>query len=372
MFIELRGVEFVNKGAELMLHAIMQTVKKNIPDAQFAMELIPRVSAENLRDNNIYVKRGGKKAKFLPKFIRRKLRFVLPAEIDVVFDGSGFAFGDQWGDKYAERRLGSKIMAWRKEGKKVILLPQAFGPFNNPALREVMQKIIDNSVLVFARENQSYEYLKRISTNDNIIQAPDFTNLLTGKVPENFDSVKNQVAIIPNYKMIDKKTEDGDVYVNFLYNAIKKVDNLGFKPYFLIHEGERDIAIAKQVNNVLQNPIEIIVNTDPLMIKGIISTAYFIVCSRFHGVVSALSQGVPCISTSWSHKYEMLHQEYDYEEGLLKDIADNGETEQKIEYLADAANNKTISEKLTLNSVKQKERSVEMWKTVFKAINVKK
>lgn len=368
MVIELRGVEFVNKGAELMLHAIMQKVKENVPDPTFVMELTQRVPAEKLSEHNIYVKKSGAKAKFIPGFIRKKLRFILDKEINVVLDASGFAFGDQWGAKKADKRIGS-ISTWREEGKKVILLPQAFGPFNDHALKLVMKKMIANADLIFAREKQSYEYIRRISEKNNIIQAPDFTNLLKGKVPENFDATDRQVAIIPNYKMIEMKGDEDNLYTNFLLVAINKINTLGLKPYFLIHEGERDIQIAKKVNSLLEKPLEIIINPDPAIIKGIISTAFFIVCSRFHGVVSALSQSVPCISTSWSHKYEMLHQEYDFEDGLLKNIGDQEAIEQKITKLSDPETNKTISEKLSRHSSKQKERSAEMWQTLFKVIN---
>lgn len=367
MLIELRGVEFVNKGAELMLHAIMEKVKENIPDANFVMEPILRAPAEKLNKHNIYVKKGAK-ANFIPGFVRRMLKFAVDKEIDVVLDASGFAFGDQWGAKYADKRIGSKIGAWRKDGKKIILLPQAFGPFNDNALKAVMNKIIANADLIFAREKKSFEYLKKISEKDNIVLAPDFTNLLKGKVPENYDATNKNVAIIPNYKMIDKKGGEGELYIDFLRRAIEKTQALGLKPFFLIHEGKRDIDITDKVNLLLHQPLEVIINFDPLVIKGIISTAFFIICSRFHGVVSALSQGVPCISTSWSHKYEMLHKEYDFEEGLLKNIDDPNEIEEKITKLADPETNKKLSEKLLIHSTLHKERSAEMWQKVFRII----
>lgn len=147
------------------------------------------------------------------------------------------------GAKYVNKRIGSKISAWHKEGKKVILLPQAFGSFEDEELKDVMKKIIANADLVFAREKQSLKYLRRISEKNNIILAPDFTNLIEGKVPENFDSTNRQVAIIPNYKMIDKG-DAGNFYIDFLCLAINKINAIGLRPDFLLHEGQRDIQIA--------------------------------------------------------------------------------------------------------------------------------
>jgi polysaccharide pyruvyl transferase WcaK-like protein len=373
MVIELRGVEFVNKGAELMMQAILKNIREKYPKAVITMQIGAKTPKVKLLQNGIKTKfsneRSNRIGSFIPGFIRHMAGYYLEKEVDIVLDGSGFAFGDQWGYAYAERRLGSKISKWHNEGKKVILLAQAFGPFESAELKIVMKKIILNADLLFAREDESYRHLRDIAALPNIKQSPDFTNLLNGKLPVGFDSEKHQVAIIPNYKMVESNSTKQDVYINFIKYAIDKTISTGLKPYFLIHEGVKDQQLAKDVNNYLINPLDIIVKEDPLEIKGIISTAKFIICSRFHGVVSALSQGVPCVTTSWSHKYAMLLKEYDFQEGLIQDL-DNYEILDALLFnLAQPVYRYQLSEQLLQKSKIQKEKSVQMWEEVFQVID---
>src|SRR5688500_6824112 len=106
MNIELRGVNFFNKGAELMLQAILSRVKKEIPDALFVMEETVNTPRTKHLENGIYTKSNFKRStgvKYLlapiPSFISKRWHYISERDIDVVLDCSGFAYGDIWGAK---------------------------------------------------------------------------------------------------------------------------------------------------------------------------------------------------------------------------------------------------------------------------------
>lgn len=379
LIIELRGVEFQNKGAELMLYAILEKLKSEIPSAYFVMEKRSNATISSQRKVGIYTKLNIKKfgidtsliGKVFPFFIRERFGFILESEINVVLDGSGFAFGDFWGAEKAGQRLANHIESWKRQGKTVIMLSQAFGPFEDPKLKEKMKVILNNADLIFARDNYSYEYLKTIPANQtNIHLRPDFTNLITGVAPSSFDADKNQIAIIPNNKLIESKVFlNRNDYIDFLATTVSEIEQAHKKPFFLIHEGVKDLQLAQDVNVRHGKNTSIIVVENPLEVKGIIGLCEAVITSRFHGLVSALSQAVPCLCVGWSHKYVALMENYNFSEGLIKNEQLHGENlRAKLELVLTTASQLAIRARLKNASEKQKSLSQDMWKMVVETI----
>ncbi|MVM32534.1 polysaccharide pyruvyl transferase family protein [Spirosoma sp. HMF4905] len=375
--IELRGVEFHNKGAELMLYAIVSKIRERYPDSIIAMQRTSTAPMRKQRKLDIYtllnkVKYGistDKIITMLPKYVRRKLNLIAENEVNIILDASGFAYGDFWGYEKARYRLTSKLNTWKENNKKIILMPQAFGPFESPLLKEEMSSNINLIDLIFARDKYSYESIVKINDRaENVYLMPDFTNILDGKTPEYLEKNTLDIGIIPNNKLVESKVFNSkEEYIHYLTQVVLTIQSKNRIPYFLIHEGEKDLYIANKTNENLTTKVKIIKEDNPLYVKGIIGSSKGIITSRFHGLVSALSQAIPCLCLGWSHKYKELLEDYNYPEGLIQ-TTQIEEFESIIKYLIDKECSKNVKEKLKKMSGIQKLKTDEMWNIVFSTI----
>ncbi|MGK9066294.1 polysaccharide pyruvyl transferase family protein [Stutzerimonas chloritidismutans] len=378
MIIEIRKAGFVNKGAELMLHAALEKLKSRYPDATFVMAPTTEKSDHPYRK---FVKLGffpkaslwrygiqwGDLANLAPRQLREMYGVVLDKEIDVVIDAAGFAYSDQWGDE-PSAELAQSAKRWKKNGTRVILLPQALGPFKSEKNQAAMKTAVENIDLIFPRERISYDYLTElVGEQGKIRQAPDFTNLIKGVLPPDFDVEQNRFCIVPNCRMLDKTDQQTrDAYLPFLIRCASYLVEKGAKPFVLVHEGQGDRRLAEQVSAAVGG-IPIVKESGPLEIKGILGACSGTLGSRFHGLVSALSQGVPALATGWSHKYQMLFDDYGFPEGLVQVTTDEAEIKRKIDLVLDERDR--IAGVIQARTDQLKQQSELMWQQVFDVID---
>ena len=380
MIIEVRKAGFRNKGAELMLLAIVARLRAAYPEATLTMvpsapngsRPFAKLTALGFYPKASLNRRGiefGDAAGLIPGRLRRRYGLVLDREVDVVIDTAGFAYSDQWGIE-STLELSRATRRWRRHGTKVILMPQAFGPYSDRAIRTAILRAVDNVDLVMPRDSTSYRYLTEVTgQRDYIRQYPDFTNLIEGIVPDGFEMEELGVAIVPNFRMLDKTdAASSGRYLPFMTGCARRLVELGARPYVLVHEGVDDERLAVRISEA-SGGIPIVKEDDPLKIKGILGLSYAVVASRYHALVSALSQGVPAVATGWSHKYTELFEDYGFPEGVLSIDDEAGRIDAMMDRLIDAEANKEISAQLLQSSARLKSLSEEMWATVQSVID---
>lgn len=376
MLIEIKGVQFVNKGAELMLMAMVEKISELWPEADICLS--PRLNSPYTSRAKLgaYQKFNLRKGQFdlnslsywLPTKIRNYLKrawgIVTEADVNIVLDASGFSYGDQWPDlALIQAAKESKRLA--KHKKHYIFMPQALGPFTQKVNKKWAQVAFDHASLVFARDEVSYQAIKLITEQRNVFIAPDFTNLITPTVDKEYTSFSSSVAIIPNSKMLSAQNKNHlwrERYVEVLVELIETLKAQGESVFLLNHEGRSDDTICQLINQQLEQPIMIVAPKSALQVKAMIGQCKLTICSRFHGCVSSLSQGVPCIATSWSHKYEQLFAEYDQKKFLLSPELTATELEG---FITSTLNNVLeIQKVLVAKGELYKQQSKQMWLTI--------
>ncbi|MDN7126968.1 polysaccharide pyruvyl transferase family protein [Pseudidiomarina sp. 1APR75-33.1] len=370
--VEVKGISFANKGAELMLHAIIAQFAERGVDARFVVEPTgpyDRRAAFGLWQKSRYIRKRMNllaPVSWLPQRLRHMFGILNENELDLILDASGFAFGDQWSHLIAWDRLGSSTARLRQQGIPVIVLPQALGPFTEAASAKAFAPVLEHANLVYARDDQSLSFCQQLSKDtSNLKRCPDFTNLIKGLPAAEFDSEQHQTCFIPNSKMLEKR-KDGDRYVDFMVAAIRAAQDAEAKPFILIHEADADRRLTAKIQAQLATPVPVLDPGHALKIKWIIGQSRSVISSRFHGLVSALSQGVPVLATGWSHKYHELLADYGCA-GQLIDIADgHSDALQALQRLmSDNELHQQLQATIVAQGQWQREAVTQMWNEVF-------
>ena len=380
MIIEITKAGCTNKGAEMMLVTTIQKLKARYPDAKLVVAPNYTLPFEFRSIMGLWHRfdlkfKGISLAwclNLVPKKLRRRYGFILEKEVDVIVDAAGFAYSEQWGTK-PTKDLSQKVERWKSQGKKVILLPQALGPFKNQSIQAAMQNVLANIDLVFPRDQVSLDNIKQIKSKNNVFKCPDFTVDLVASEPNSKPefALKNLVGLVPNMRIIDKGSESIDDYVNFFIVLIEKFHAAGKKPIFIVHETVDDEKIIARVNKQLSTKLPIVHVASGSEAKWLIGNLDVLVASRYHAIISGLAQGVPTIGTGWAHKYQELYAEYAISDLLVTDITDTVKLEKICVSVLDEQNYQAIQQQLSANKEAVKQQVAKMWDKVFQVIEAK-
>jgi len=252
---------------------------------------------------------------------------------DFVGDISG---GDSFSDIYGIKRLivrsMPKVIALLLN-KKLVLLPQTYGPFSSKFAKYIAQYILSRAALILSRDKESIKVIQRLTGDrelkPKVIFCPDVAFVLDSIIPDSVniqppvDTNKSAPIIGLNLNGLMYNggyTRDNMFGLKFDYN--KFVHQLVIR---LLEATESHIILVphtfglpgsinsdpdacRNVLNTLPDLYKdrvhmVIGEYDQSEIKGIINSCDFFIGSRMHACIAALSQGIPTIGIAYSKKF---------------------------------------------------------------------
>ena len=362
MNVLILGAHFVNKGAEAMLLTVRQELGRRLDNptfwfANFPLHTKPR-EAELARESGFRLfapeSLPGQAASLgygmvsqwsvlraamtspVGAFIVRHMR-----AMDAVVDASGFAFGDTWGLGPVRRTLPVVgVCAARK--KPFVFLPQAWGPFTQPALAQAVRALCRRAALVYARDERSRGYLAEVMDRpaEEIELSPDIAFRFRGAEPETGAAElarlglttedRHLIGLAPNMRVYERSAGIGldNAYVSALVKTARYcAGKLGARVVLIPHETKYHSPDAKDDRYLCRLVADQFSSTGVVapmtgeysaaVIKSVIGHVGLLIGSRFHSIVAALSQRVPTVVLGWSHKYTELMRLFDLEEYVV-------------------------------------------------------
>jgi len=253
--------------------------------------------------------------------------------------------GDSFSDIYGFRRyFFGFLMAWSVilVHGSIVQFPQTYGPFKTRLSRWMARFLLLRSSIAFARDKESQRIAQTLVGDfPKIKLSPDVAFALEPKVPLNIvpypkpTSNGLQASPIVNAASPDVSVAGINVnglmysggytrsnmfglrldYRNFLLRIIELLliehsGQIWLIPHTYAAEGsvESDPDACKAVFNQLPEAqrarVRIITGIyDQHEIKGVIGKCTFLIASRMHACIAALSQGIPCIGIAYSSKF---------------------------------------------------------------------
>lgn len=316
MIVDIRGTNTQNKGAQLMLEAIVARLgdhfEFSVSPGTIAPAVRRRLALHQTLRHPLSPKVSSALGALVPQSLRTRHALITDAEVGGVLDASGFHYTDQLPTAFA-RSEALAGRAWARRNVPKVVLPQAFGPFEKSSTRRWTREALGQADLVFVRDRVSEKFIRALDCGTEIVHSPDFT---IGMTPAQVKPVSDQpfLALVPNKKMFTHGPLDRAGYLEVLTEFVAAGRAHGLSPLIVLHE-EADRPTARELAARTDAPV--FDDPDPLVLKAVLGQATAAVASRFHAVVGCVSQSVPTLALGWSHKYRELLDDFAVPDRLI-------------------------------------------------------
>lgn len=364
MVVVIQGAGTINKGAQLMLEAIVERLgqKTTLASQPQSSDFFIRAELGLLQSTHMAripaISTIG--SNLLPKRIRQWYGLTAAKDVTGVLDASGFAFSDSFGLKGI--RFHAKSARYQaNKGVPLVMLPQAFGPFKDADKAKWSAVMLESAEQIYVRDSVSANMLDKLNVSTPIRLSPDFT---IGLAPVEIEQIHPRAfaAIVPNMKLIETGTLTEPDYLERLVAYGNAAVKNGLDVVVVVHE-TGDAAIAQQLANSLGATIYR--SEKPRELKAALGQANLVISSRFHAVVGGLSQTVPTIALGWSHKYKELLKDFGVENWI--DTSETAPHELVKAVLEDTGGQSTMAE----NKAILLQQVEEMWQNTERILKIR-
>lgn len=228
-------------------------------------------------------------------------------------------------------------------GKELHLLPQTYGPYKSPIAKRVARYIMGRARTVLSRDREGLNVAKNILGSSKAVLCPDVAFSLKSIMPPNL-SIRPKLLKAPGVPLI------GINMNGLLYNGGYTRNNMfGLKfdyrsfvhalvarlldttnahillvPHTFAPDGhvESDNAASAEVLNAFSDRsndrLHLVEGQyDQFRIKGVIGLCDFLIGSRMHACIAALSQGIPTVGVAYSRKFRGVFDTIDTSAAVL-------------------------------------------------------
>lgn len=269
-------------------------------------------------------------------------------ENDVLVDLSGIAFSDY--RSFIDLVINTLwFLPAFVSGIPIIKLSQSLGPYEKRSVNFLARYVLKRIRVVIARGNNSYKVTKQLLPNKkHIFNLPDVAMCLPVVSEEERSNIlesvhlngKKYITISPS--IVVDGLAGSQFYRDIMKKIVQQVYSMTKLPILFVphtrnctsavgvNNGGDDAVVCADIMASLQDseiPVEILLGGyNAKELKSVIAGAEFMIGSRYHSLIAAMSSGVPSLALGWGHKYYEMFELFGMEKYVFEYHEFNEET----------------------------------------------